>query len=88
MRDLGFSSCLTDIDIWIRAATNPDGYKYWENILVNYDDLLVVSPCNNILMKGFDTAYNLRPETNVKKWSKPTTYIGADSAKFQVADIG
>ena len=39
-------------------------------------------------MKGFDTAYNIRPETNVKKWANPTTYIGADSAKFQVLDIG
>ena len=40
-------------------------------------------------MKGFDKSYNIKsdPKT-VKKWYKPSIYLCADLAKFQVPDIG
>ena len=40
----------------MRRATNPYGYKYWEYILVHYDDLLVISHRANIVMNGFNTS--------------------------------
>ena len=88
MRDLGFSSCLADPDVWMRAATKSDGYKYWEYILVHSDDLLVISHRAKLVMKGFDTAYTLKPDAKGKKWAEPTMYLGADIAKFQVPDTG
>jgi len=40
---LGFTPCLADPDVWIRAATKPDGTEYYEMVLVYTDDLLIVS---------------------------------------------
>ena len=65
MRDLGFSSCLADPDVWMRAATKSDGYKYWEYILVHSDDLIVISQRAKLVMKVFDTAYTLKPDAKV-----------------------
>ena len=56
--------CLTDPDIWMREATNPYGYKYWEYILVGSDDLLVIYHCANLVMKGFDSAYTINLNDN------------------------
>ena len=72
----------------MHAATNSDGYKYWEYILMYYDDLLVISHRANLVMKGFDIAHTLKPDVDGNEWANPTTYIGADIAKFQVPDTG
>ena len=75
---LGFSSCLADPDVWMRTATKPDGYNYWEYILVHYDDLLVISHRAELVMKCFDTSHTLNLDANGKKWAEPKTYLGAD----------
>jgi hypothetical protein len=31
---LGYESTLADPDVWIRPAVKPDGFKYYEMILV------------------------------------------------------
>ena len=51
----------------MRAATNPDGYKYWEYIIVHSDDLLVIFHRDNIVMKGFDTPYTIKLDTDGNK---------------------
>ena len=67
MRDLGFSLCIADPDVWMRAAMNPDGYKYWEYIIVLSDYLLVIYHHANLVMKIFDTAYTLKPYADDNK---------------------
>ena len=52
------------------------------------DYLLVISHCTNLVMKGFDTVYTLKPEANGRKWANPRTYLGADIVEFHVPDIG
>ena len=86
MRDLGFSSSLAYPDVWMCEATNRDGYNYWEYIIVHYDDLLVISHRANLVMKGFDTAYTLKPDANGKKWADPTMFLGSYIEKSQVPD--
>ena len=75
MRYLGFSLCLTDPYVLMHAATKPDGYKYWDYILVHSYGLLVIYHLYKLVMKGFDTAYTLKPDANGKKWADPTTYL-------------
>ena len=72
----------------MRADTNTDVYKYWEYIIVYYDDLLVISHHANLVTKVFYTAYTLKPDANGKKWAEPTMYLGYNIAKFQVPDTG
>ena len=45
MDHLGFKSCKSDPDVWMRAAVKPDGGKYWEYVLLYVDDALCCS-CN------------------------------------------
>ena len=52
------------------------------------DDLLFISHCDNLVMKGFDTVCTLKPDANGNIWSKPMTYLGADIEKFQVPYTG
>ena len=59
--------CLAYPDVWMRAAKNSDGQKYWEYIIVHSGDLLVISYRAKKFMKVFDTAYNLKPDANGKK---------------------
>ena len=43
MDHLGFTSCQADPDVWMRAATKPDGEEYFEYVLLYVDDCLVIS---------------------------------------------
>ena len=89
MIDLGFTPCITDPDVWIRAATKLEGFEYCEYVLIHTDYLLVISHRADLIMKGFEKAYTLKsdPKTG-KKWDKNFTYLGSDLAKFEVPDTG
>ena len=39
---LGFTSSLADPDVWYRASTKPNGYKYYAYILVYVDNVLII----------------------------------------------
>ena len=43
MDHLGFTSCRADPDVWMRAATKPNGEKYFEYVILYVDDCLVIS---------------------------------------------
>jgi hypothetical protein len=43
LRGAGYQSCYADPDVWMKPNTKPDGFKYWEYILVYVDDVLVIS---------------------------------------------
>lgn len=56
----------------MRAACKPNGYEYYEYILVYVDDLLVVSHAPELIMETIRKAYRLKEEP-----APPTTYLGA-----------
>jgi hypothetical protein len=37
---MGFEPTKSDPDVWYRAASKPDGFQYYEYILVYVDDML------------------------------------------------
>ena len=43
MDHLGFTSCQADPNVWMKAATKPDGEEYFECILLYFYDCLVIS---------------------------------------------
>ncbi len=51
LRDMGFTSCLADADVWYRAAKKPCDYQYCEYVLVYVDDVLTLSHSNIEIMK-------------------------------------
>jgi hypothetical protein len=72
LKDLGFTSCLADPDVWFRAAKKPDGYEYYEYILVYVDDILVLSHQGKIIMQSLERYYRLKDG-----YAKPKQYLGA-----------
>jgi Reverse transcriptase (RNA-dependent DNA polymerase) len=43
LTDLGYTSTKADPDVWIRAQVKPDGFGYYEMVLVYVDDTMVLS---------------------------------------------
>ena len=43
MEHLGFQSCKSDPDVWMREAQHLDGTPHWEHILLHVDDAMCVS---------------------------------------------
>jgi hypothetical protein len=57
MSDLGFTPCQADPDVWMKMATKPDGFQYWEYVLIYVDDILAVSDCPSKIMEGLSALY-------------------------------
>jgi hypothetical protein len=81
LQSLGFNSCLADPDVWFRAATKPDGFEYYEYLLVYVDDLLVLSHNPIAVMKALGDFYRLKDG-----FEKPKRYLGADVVEWRFGD--
>ena len=58
---LRFTSCQVDPDVWMRAATKPDGVEYFEYVLFYVDDCLVIShKPEAILREEIDRYFTLK----------------------------
>jgi hypothetical protein len=80
LRDHGYASCKADPDVWMRAKTKPDGFKYWSYVLVYTDDLLVIDHQPQTVMDYMASRYTLKPGS-VKE---PDSYLGAQVSKFYI----
>ena len=81
LQQVGFQSCLADPDVWLRPATKPDGFQYYEYILVYVDDLLVLSHQPAVIMKGLEEFYRFKDG-----FAKPTRYLGAEVIEWTFPD--
>ena len=89
MLDLNFKSCLADPDVWMRAATKPDGFKYYEYILIYVDDILAISHAPEAIMKTISGLYRLKEDPRTKKgYSAPERYLGANIGKYRLPKNG
>lgn len=80
LRDYGYKSCKADPDVWMRAKTKPDGFKYWSYLFVYTDDILVVDHDPKTVMTYLASRYTLKPGSV----GEPTTYLGAQISKFYI----
>ena len=82
LKDLDFVSTLADPDVWIREAFREDGFKYYEIIFVNIEDILAV------FHKATDVIKEITEFHRSKEGSKkpPDIYLGANIMKVQMLD--
>ena len=87
MHDLDFVPSKGDPDVWMRPATKPDGYKYYEYILIYVDDILCLSHQADKIMDTIGKLYRLKtdPKTG-KAYDKPDRYLGAKIEEYQFED--
>ena len=82
LADLGYKSSMADPDVWLRPQVKPDGFKYYEYVLVYVDDILHMSHDTNDTMHALSQLYRLKEES----LGPPTRYLGANVRKMQLAD--
>ena len=74
MRHLGWTSCLADPDVWIKAEVRPsDGFKYYAYALLYVDDALIVHHDAETALREMDHYFKMKPGS-IKT---PDFYLGA-----------
>ncbi len=76
---LGSKSTWIDPNVYRIQARWNDGLQYYELLLVYVNDCLVISYTLDATMKKIGEEFNL-----LDGFAKPTTYLGAETEKFQV----
>jgi hypothetical protein len=57
--ELNYTPMIGDPDKWIRPGIKPDGFEYYEMVLVYVDDILCVSHDPEATMKGIQGTFKL-----------------------------
>ena len=78
--EMGYRSSKADPYVWIRQAVKPNGFKYYELLLVYVDDIVCVSHQSEKTMDQIKELYRLKDDSI----GPPTRYLGANIGKFQL----
>jgi Reverse transcriptase (RNA-dependent DNA polymerase) len=78
LRDLGYTSCKADPDVWMRIQRKPNGDRYWEYILMYVDDIMCISHDPQSVLDAIGQRYKLKPGSV----GEPTSYLGAVISKY------
>ena len=73
LHNLNYKPSIGDPDVWIRPATKPDGFEYYEMVLVYVDDILCISHDPKLTMKGIQATFKLKDD----RIEKSESYLGA-----------
>ena len=61
MRNIGYSSCLEDPDLWFKEETRPsDGTKYYAYFLIYVDDGLVIHHATDTVLHKLDHFFKMK----------------------------
>jgi hypothetical protein len=62
LTEVGYESTKADPDVWIRPAVKPNGFEYYEMLLVYVDDIFVVVFDPKLTMDAIGKLYRARRE--------------------------
>ena len=82
MHDMNYKRCKADYDVWYRSAEKPDGFKYYEYVLIFVDDILVVSHQPMNTMNILFNLYELKDGAIVT----PERYLGGNVGTYDLPD--
>jgi len=82
LHDIGYTPSKADPDVWMRPAMKPNGFKYWEYVLVYVDDILSISHDPKRTMKLIQAKFKLKNNA----MDPPETYLGATLSQFDNMD--
>ena len=61
MMDMKYTRCKPDHDVWYRPAINPNGFDYYEYVLIFVDNILNISHDTEVTMETLGNLYQLKP---------------------------
>ena len=83
MRQMGYTSCKADPDLWYKAETQPeDIFRYYSYILCYVDDILCIHHNAMTVLDQINRYLPLKP-TSV---GDPDIYLGAKLRKTRLAN--
>jgi len=77
--DIGFRPTKADPDVWSRPAVKPDGFQYYEMILVYVDDVIAISHQPGNVIEGIQAVFKLKGD----KAEVPEMYLGGGIKKVE-----
>lgn len=80
--DLGYRPSKADPDVWLKPATKPDGFRYYEMILTYVDDCLCVSHQPKRAIEGIKATFKLKGD----KAEVPDMYLGGQIAQVETTN--
>ncbi len=81
MRQMGYTSCRADPDLWLKAVTRPeDNVRYYAYILCYVDDILCIHHDPMSIMKEINGYLPLKPSYV----GNPDIYLGAKLKETQL----
>ena len=82
MMDMKYTRCKADHDVWYCPAVKPNGFEYYEYVLIFVEDILNILQDTNSTMETLGTLYQL----NCGSVGPPDRYLGRNVQKFQLED--
>ena len=81
MQHLGYSACLADPDLWMRAAVRPDdGHQYYAYILCYVDDVMAISHDAEEVLKRIGKYFELKSGS----MGDPDIYLGSKLKRMRL----
>ena len=84
LKEMGYTPCVADPDVWMKPQVNKEGYSYWSYMLVYVDDCLAVHHDPGPVMEDLKSRYKLKNDT----YGEPARYLGANVEKYQLKHNG
>jgi hypothetical protein len=82
LASMGYKPTEADRNVWIKPSVKPDGFRYYQMILVYVDDILHVSHDPNPGIEALRKLYVLKDDSI----GSPKRYLGANIERVQVKD--
>ena len=60
LKEMGYSSCCANLDVWMNQEVNKEVCKYWSYMLVSIDDCLAVHDDPDPVMEDLKSCYKLK----------------------------
>ena len=79
--DVGYRPTKADPDVWIRPAVKPDGFQYYELVLVYVDGVISISVSPMDAIKGIKAVFKLKGD----KAELPDMYLGGGLSIVETA---
>ena len=79
--NVGYRPTKADPDVWIRPAVKPDGFEYYELVLVYVDDVISISASPMDAIEGIKAVFKLKGD----KAELPDMYLGGGLSIVETA---
>jgi len=79
---LGYTPSEADRNVWLKPGVKPDGFRYYQMILIYVDDILHLSHDPDVVINALRGMYELK-EGSV---GPPNRYLGANVERVQLGD--